>query len=56
MFSKYRKPGGKPKGKPGQRGNRDTGPKTYQSRPDRKDKIDPDNPFAAALMGLKDKS
>lgn len=47
---------GKPKGKPGQRGSRDSAPKTYQSRPDRKDRIDPDNPFAAALMGLKDKS
>ncbi|MDD9718210.1 helicase-related protein [Dinoroseobacter sp. PD6] len=52
------KPGGKPrgKGKPGGRPARETGPKTYQSRPERKDKIDPDNPFAAALMGLKDKS
>ncbi|MDJ0857599.1 MAG: helicase-related protein [Dinoroseobacter sp.] len=53
------KPGGKPQGK-GRRGGpkggpRHNGPKTYQSRPDRKkDKIDPDNPFAAALMGLKD--
>ncbi len=58
------KQGGKPrgkgpggKGKPGGRGPRDTSPKTYQSRPDKKkDRIDPDNPFAAALMGLKDKS
>ncbi|WP_425092094.1 helicase-related protein [Tropicimonas sp. S265A] len=54
------KPGGKPQGKGRKGGNRDArdkGPKTYQARPDRKkDRIDPDNPFAAALMGLKDKS
>ena len=32
------------------------GAKTYQARPPKKEKkIDPDNPFAAALMGLKDK-
>ncbi|SHH76556.1 helicase-related protein [Marivita hallyeonensis] len=45
--------GGKPKGK----GKvRDTGPKTFASKPPKKEKaIDPDNPFAAALMGLKDK-
>ncbi len=43
--------GGKPKGK-GPR--RDNGPKQFQSRPPKKEKaIDPDNPFAAALMGLK---
>ncbi|MBV7378333.1 helicase-related protein [Maritimibacter dapengensis] len=51
------KPGG-PKGKKGPR--RDTGGdkiKSYSSRPPKKDKpIDPDNPFAQALMGLKDKS
>ena len=47
------KPGGKPRGKGGPRND---GPKTYQSRPaKKKDQIDPDNPFAAALMGLKDK-
>ncbi len=41
--------GGKPGGKPGQQGA-----KTFSSRPPRKEKpIDPDNPFAAALMGLK---
>ncbi|SMX33591.1 helicase-related protein [Actibacterium lipolyticum] len=46
---------GKPKGK-GKRPPRDSGAKTYQARPPRKEKpIDPDNPFAAALMGLKDK-
>ncbi|MEP2533286.1 helicase-related protein [Shimia sp.] len=45
--------GGKPKGK-GPR--RDTGAKQFQSRPPKKEKaIDPDNPFAAALMGLKTK-
>ncbi len=51
--NKPRAKGGKPgKGKP----RRDTGPKTFSSRPEKKkDRIDPDNPFAAALMGLKDK-
>ena len=53
--AKPRGKGGKPggsKGKP--RGEQ--GPKTFSARPDRKkDQIDPDNPFAAALMGLKDK-
>ncbi len=45
---------GKPKGKGGPR--RDQGPKQFQSRPPKKEKaIDPDNPFAAALMGFKDK-
>ncbi|MDK3019730.1 helicase-related protein [Pseudodonghicola flavimaris] len=41
--------GGKPKGdRPAQGG------KTYTARPPKKEKaIDPDNPFAAALMGLK---
>ena len=44
---------GKPKGK-GQ--PRDAGAKSFQSRPPKKVKqIDPDNPFAAALMGLKNK-
>ncbi|NIZ15186.1 helicase-related protein [Phaeobacter sp. HF9A] len=52
--------GGKPQGKPGgKKGGRpdrggDSGAKTYSARPPKKDKpIDPDNPFAAALMGLK---
>ena len=51
-----RKPQGKPRGKPqGKRPQRD-GAKSYQARPAKKEKpIDPDNPFAAALMGLKDK-
>ncbi|SIO12820.1 ATP-dependent RNA helicase SUPV3L1/SUV3 [Rhodovulum sp. ES.010] len=48
------KPRGKPKGKGGPRHDK---PASFQSRPPRKDKpIDPDNPFAAALMGLRDKS
>ncbi|MEO3415261.1 helicase-related protein [Roseovarius sp. CAU 1744] len=52
-----RKPRGKgkpAKGKP--RGPQDKGAKSYSSKPQKKDRIDPDNPFAAALMGLKDKS
>ncbi|MBC6408586.1 MAG: disulfide oxidoreductase [Rhodobacteraceae bacterium] len=41
-----KKPGGKPA---------DKGSKTFSSRPPMKEKeIDPDNPFAAALMGLRD--
>ncbi|MGR3272196.1 disulfide oxidoreductase [Thalassococcus profundi] len=44
---------GKPRGKDGGK----PGPKNFEARPPRKEKpIDPDNPFAAALMGLKDKS
>ncbi|MGD9918978.1 MAG: helicase-related protein [Paenirhodobacter sp.] len=55
--------GGKPKGKPGKFGGK--GGKSrdedkahhYEARPPKKDKpIDPDNPFAAALMGFKSKS
>ncbi len=51
------KPRGKPQGKPqGKRAPRDQKAKTYQARPGKKEKkIDPDNPFAAALMGLKTK-
>ena len=49
---------GKPKGKKGgPRGGNDRGNKAqnYSAKPPRKEKaIDPDNPFAAALMGLKD--
>ena len=42
--------GGKP-----DRGGKPQGAKTYSARPPKKDKpIDPDNPFAAALMGLRD--
>ena len=47
--------GGKPKGKGGPR--RENKPQSFQARPPKKEKkIDPDNPFAAALMGLKDKT
>ncbi|MHA6344888.1 helicase-related protein [Roseivivax sp. CAU 1761] len=46
--------GGKGGRKPGEAGPR--GPKNFESKPQKKDRIDPDNPFAAALMGLKDKS
>jgi ATP-dependent RNA helicase SUPV3L1/SUV3 len=48
--------GGKPKGKgkPGARPQQQGG-KNFSARPPKKEKpIDPDNPFAAALMGLKD--
>nr|WP_174822232.1 helicase-related protein [Ruegeria arenilitoris] len=53
------KPSGKPRdgrGKPqGKKGGKPQGAKTFSSRPPKKEKaIDPDNPFAAALMGLKD--
>ena len=51
--------GGKPRGKPGKgkpRETRDEQPKTYAAKPEkRNDRIDPDNPFAAALMGLRTK-
>ena len=52
------KPGGKPGGRRDDRGGKGGNkPKTFQARPPKKEKaIDPDNPFAAALMGLKDKS
>ncbi|MBM7066593.1 DEAD/DEAH box helicase [Actibacterium sp. 188UL27-1] len=49
---------GKPKGKRPPQGGKGGGggPKKTEARPPKKDKpIDPDNPFAAALMGLKDK-
>ncbi len=46
--------GGKPKGKGGPGGAGKA--RNFEARPPRKEKaIDPDNPFAAALMGLKDK-
>ena len=48
---------GKPKGKPNKDGKREDRTRTFEARPPRKsDKIDPDNPFAAALMGLRDKT
>ncbi len=49
------KGGGKPRGKGGPKGGGKggpKGPKTFESRPEKKDRIDPDNPFAAALMGF----
>ncbi|MET4126978.1 helicase-related protein [Roseovarius sp. MBR-6] len=46
--------GGKPgKGKP--REDREDRAKSFSARPEKKDRIDPDNPFAAALMGLRTK-
>ena len=46
-----------PRGKPGKgKPQRNDGPKSYSAKPKKEAKIDPDNPFAAALMGLKDKS
>ncbi|GGG65784.1 ATP-dependent helicase MgpS [Salipiger pallidus] len=47
--------GGPRKGGKGKPGGGEKGPKTYESRPRKEQKIDPDNPFAAALMGLKNK-
>jgi len=41
---------GKPRGKPEQ-----AAAKSYSAKPQKKDRIDPDNPFAAALMGLTKK-
>jgi ATP-dependent RNA helicase SUPV3L1/SUV3 len=50
---KPRRDGGKPNRDGGKGGNK---PQSFSARPARKEKaIDPDNPFAAALMGLKDK-
>ena len=48
---------GAPKGKRGgPRGDKDKGTQKFSARPPKPEKkIDPDNPFAAALMGLKDK-
>ncbi len=43
---------GKPRGAP----RKDDKPASFSSRPPKKDRIDPDNPFAQALMGLKDKT
>ncbi|MEM9318727.1 MAG: helicase-related protein [Pseudomonadota bacterium] len=45
----------KPKGKPRSK-DRPKGPNQYSARPEKKDRIDPDNPFAQALAGLKGKS
>ncbi|MEC9197830.1 MAG: helicase-related protein [Pseudomonadota bacterium] len=51
--------GGKPKGKGGPKGGKGQqgGARVHSARPPKADKpIDPDNPFAAALMGLRDKN
>jgi len=48
------KQGGKP-GDKGGKGGKPQGGRKYEARPPKKDKIDPDNPFAAALAGLKGK-
>ncbi len=46
---------GKPRPKGGERNAPADKPRNFESRPPRKEKpIDPDNPFAKALMGLKD--
>ena len=52
--------GGKPQrgkgGKP-ERDRQEDGPKVYSAKPERKkDRIDPDNPFAQALAALRDKT
>ncbi|PIE11585.1 MAG: disulfide oxidoreductase [Rhodobacterales bacterium] len=58
---KGRNAGGKPGGKPrrdggkGKPGGKSQGGRNFSSGPAKKDRIDPDNPFAAALMGLKSK-
>lgn len=45
--------GGKPQGrKDHPQGDK---PRSFEARPQKKDRIDPDNPFAAALMALRDK-
>ncbi|PWR04095.1 disulfide oxidoreductase [Meridianimarinicoccus roseus] len=49
--------GGKPKGKRGSKDDKPAAAKTFAARPPKPEKkIDPDNPFAAALMGLRDKT
>jgi ATP-dependent RNA helicase SUPV3L1/SUV3 len=48
--------GGKPPRGKGPKPPREESPKTFSSRPEKRDRIDPDNPFAQALAGLKGKS
>ncbi len=53
-----RRDGGKPDFKGGKpnRDRREEGGRSFEARPPKKnERIDPDNPFAAALMGLRDK-
>ncbi len=45
--------GGKPRQKGKGRPDRAERPKNFEARPPKEKKIDPDNPFAAALMGFK---
>jgi ATP-dependent RNA helicase SUPV3L1/SUV3 len=47
--------GDRGKGPKGKRPPREEGPRTFEAKPQRKDRIDPDNPFAAALMGFRTK-
>ena len=49
------KPKAKKRGKPRQGEEKRSKARNFEARPPRKDKIDPDNPFAQALMGLKSK-
>lgn len=53
---KPRGKGGKPPRGKGDKPPREEGPKTFTARPEKRDRIDPDNPFAQALAGLKGKS
>lgn len=50
-----RKGGGKPKRKGKPKGEGSGRSRSFEARPKKSDRIDPDNPFAQALMGLKDK-
>ena len=50
------KPRGKPRGKQSGNPRNDNKAKSFSARPPKNDRIDPDNPFAAALMGLKGKT
>jgi ATP-dependent RNA helicase SUPV3L1/SUV3 len=47
------KAGPKGKGPKGKGGPKEQGARVFSSRPEKKERIDPDNPFAAALMGFK---
>lgn len=54
-FDRGDRKGGKPPRREG--GPKKEAPRSFTSGPDkRRDRIDPDNPFAAALMGLRDKT
>jgi ATP-dependent RNA helicase SUPV3L1/SUV3 len=50
---KPRGKGGKPPYGKGEKPPRDDAAKTFSTRPEKRDRIDPDNPFAQALAGLK---